>query len=67
MSYVLKFSDPEAELLPRSGGKGSSLSKLFRAGFPVPPGFIVTPQGYAEFFASVPGAWEAVEALPFDN
>ena len=23
MSYVLKFSDPEAELLPRSGGKGS--------------------------------------------
>ena len=67
MSYVLKFSDPEAELLPRSGGKGSSLSKLFRAGFPVPPGFIVTPQGYAEFFASVPGAWEAVEALPFDS
>ena len=41
MSYVLKFSDPEAELLPRSGGKGSSLSKLFRAGFPVPPGFMI--------------------------
>ena len=67
ISYVLKFNDPETELLPRSGGKGSSLSKLFRAGFPVPPGFIVTPQGYAEFFASVPGAWEAVEALPFDS
>ena len=48
-------------------GVGSSLSKLFRAGFPVPPGFIVTPQGYAEFFASVPGAWEAVEALPIED
>src|SRR5947207_6243993 len=30
-----------AELL---GGKGSSLSELFRTGFPVPPGFTITTE-----------------------
>lgn len=63
--YVLHFRDPEAERPTCSGGKGSSLSRLFRAGFPVPPGFVVTPAGYEEFFAGAPEARGIVDALPF--
>ena len=31
------------------GGKGANLGELFRAGLPVPPGFIVTAQAYFNF------------------
>jgi len=31
------------------GGKGASLGKLVKAGFPVPSGFVVTTGAYAEF------------------
>ena len=33
------------------GGKGSSLTRLARAGFPVPPGFHVTTRAYEVFAA----------------
>ena len=33
--------------LPAVGGKGVNLGVLFRAGFPVPPGFCVTTKGFA--------------------
>lgn len=32
-----------------AGGKGVNLSRLRRAGFPVPPGFIVTTEAYIAF------------------
>lgn len=31
------------------GGKGANLGEMVRAGFPVPPGFVVTAEAYAEF------------------
>lgn len=31
------------------GGKGSSFARLATAGFPVPPGFVITAQGYRMF------------------
>ena len=37
--------------LPTVGGKGVNLGVLFRAGFPVPPGFCVTTKGFAAFTA----------------
>jgi pyruvate,water dikinase len=49
MSHVLTFGDPDGVHLQTSGGKGSSLSRLARAGFPVPPGFIVTSDAYWQF------------------
>ncbi len=48
--FVLPLSDPEATL-ERTGGKGMSLSKLARAGLPVPPGFHVTTEAYKRFVA----------------
>ena len=35
----------------RAGGKGASLGELIRAGFPVPPGFVVTTGAYDRFVA----------------
>ncbi|MBI2192693.1 MAG: hypothetical protein HYU36_11990 [Planctomycetes bacterium] len=35
--------------LTRAGGKAASLAGLGRAGFPVPPGFVVTTDAYRQF------------------
>lgn len=48
---VLSFSSPECTLA-RVGGKGMNLSVMARAGFPVPPGFIVPTEGYRDFVAA---------------
>ena len=36
--------------LDSAGGKGANLGELLRAGFPVPPGFVVTTLAYREAF-----------------
>jgi pyruvate,water dikinase len=45
---ILPINSPAAKL-ENAGGKGTNLSKLIRAGFPVPDGFIVTTDDYFEF------------------
>lgn len=47
-STILSFASPDATLA-RVGGKGANLSLMTRAGFPVPPGFLITTQAYREF------------------
>lgn len=47
-SYILPFSSTEATLA-RAGGKGANLAELVRAGFAVPPGFIITTDAYNAF------------------
>jgi rifampicin phosphotransferase len=37
--------------LEQVGGKAANLGELVRAGFPVPPGFVVTTAAYAQFLA----------------
>ena len=46
--FVLPFDSPGATL-EVAGGKGANLSTLTRAGFPVPPGFIVSTAAYLAF------------------
>src|SRR5512142_568333 len=46
--YTLPFSSIEATL-ERAGGKGTNLAEMARAGFAVPPGFVVTTDAYREF------------------
>jgi len=41
--------DSQIAQLNNAGGKGANLSKLLRAGFPVPPGFIITTAAYQKF------------------
>ncbi len=35
-----------------AGGKGANLGELARAGFPVPPGFLITTAGYDDYVAA---------------
>ncbi len=65
----LPFTSPEAAL-SNAGGKGMNLSRLTRAGFPVPAGFIIQTEAYRSF-VDANGLDQAIElalagALPED-
>ena len=47
--YVVWFGDVGKEDVAIVGGKGANLGEMTQAGFPVPPGFIVTVHAYTEF------------------
>lgn len=49
--YLIPFDAPETTLA-EAGGKGANLVRLTRAGFAVPPGFIIATDTYREFVAS---------------
>jgi pyruvate, water dikinase len=51
-TLVLPLKDTRREDLALVGGKGASLGEMTRAGFPVPPGFIVTTPAYENFIAN---------------
>jgi phosphoenolpyruvate synthase/pyruvate phosphate dikinase len=48
---IIDFSSPNATL-EVAGGKGANLARLKRAGFAVPPGFIVATDAYRAFVAA---------------
>lgn len=48
-AYILRLPDIRPDDLALVGGKGANLAALTRAGFPVPPGFVVTTAAYANF------------------
>ncbi len=47
-AFVLPFDTSDATLAA-IGGKGANLSRMIRAGFPVPPGFLITTFAYHAF------------------
>jgi pyruvate, water dikinase len=47
--FVVWFGDVDKEDIGIVGGKGANLGEMTKAGFPVPPGFIVTAQAYYHF------------------
>jgi pyruvate,water dikinase len=67
MSLVVFFDQPEAGQVAVAGGKGSNLSSLTRAGFPVPPGFVVTAEAYERFLDAVPDLDDAVAGFDYDH
>src|SRR5438093_10787041 len=46
---ILPLAEVGRDDLEVAGGKGANLGELVRAGFPVPPGFIVSTAAYADF------------------
>ncbi|MCC7450555.1 MAG: phosphoenolpyruvate synthase [Anaerolineae bacterium] len=50
-TLILPLSS-DAATLSRVGGKGANLAELIRAGFNVPPGFLVTTDAYRAFAAA---------------
>lgn len=47
--YTVKFQDVDRNDIPLVGGKGANLGEMIKAGFPVPPGFIITTRAYSDF------------------
>jgi pyruvate,water dikinase len=64
MTLVVSFVQADAGPVSLVGGKGSNLLALTAAGFPVPPGFVVTAAAYRQFLAGVD--WLAAELDSFD-
>jgi pyruvate,water dikinase len=63
---ILALDSPEASI-ENAGGKAAGLAKLVKAGFPVPPGYIVTTRAYTEFVAAA-GLMERIrERLPAER
>ena len=56
------FNQITNEEMPSKGGKGSSLAKLYQAGFPVPDGFVISPSAFSDDELQ-PEAWLEVQAL----
>jgi pyruvate,water dikinase len=49
MSYTISFSQLGKKDIPAAGGKGANLGEMTAAGFPVPPGFVLTTEAYDSF------------------
>lgn len=52
MSHILQFSDEACVDRAQVGGKAANLGVLARAGFPVPPGFVVARSAYDAVIAT---------------
>lgn len=48
-SFLVSLGTDDSTQIAAVGGKGASLGKLVKAGFPVPSGFVVTTGAYTEF------------------
>ncbi len=64
MNLVVFFDQPGAGLVSLVGGKGSNLIALTAAGFPVPPGFVITAEAYRLFLDGLD--WLDTELAAFD-
>ncbi len=63
---ILLFSQIESQDLPKVGGKGANLGALAHAGFPVPPGFCISTDGFRAFVAGcadLPALYQKLDAL----
>ncbi len=59
-SLLLQFDKLTATEQPSAGGKGGTLGRLFRAGYPVPDGFVVLPAAFVGDELSAV-AWEEIK------
>src|ERR1022692_2535216 len=64
---VIPFARSDIGWTSLVGGKGHNLIRLTQAGFPVPPGFVVSAQAYCLFLDHVTGLDEDLAALDYAN
>ena len=57
------LSEPSAAVTAASGGKGACLSRMARAGLPVPPGFVVCADAFQDYLARSDVAGRIAAAL----
>ncbi len=70
MNFIKFFKDLTNKDVPIAGGKGASLGEMTRAGFPVPPGFVVVAQAYEQFLTETgitPQIYTILKDLDVEN
>ena len=71
MSYIQWFDElPEEDLGLIAGGKGASLSRMFKAGFPVPEGFVCCSEMYVAFMEAnnlYDRVFEKIDAIDWES
>jgi pyruvate,water dikinase len=67
MALLVFFDEPAGADVAMVGGKGCNLSALTRAGFPVPPGFVVTAEAYGLFLDAIPSLGVAIASFDYDH
>ncbi len=63
MNYTRQFATITKNDVLIAGGKGASLGEMSNAGFPVPPGFVVTANAFERFIAELPRAEDIAAQL----
>jgi pyruvate,water dikinase len=53
---VFAFSEPGGDVASMAGGKGASLSRMARAGLPVPAGFVISAAAFQDFLDGCNGS-----------
>ena len=69
-NYTLWFKEIDKEDVVHVGGKGANLGEMTKAGFPVPPGFVVTAHSYTSFLKEnelAPKLKEILDPLDVEN
>lgn len=54
MQYIRPFTTITKDDVAVAGGKGASLGEMTNAGFPVPPGFVITASAFERFLQELP-------------
>ncbi|MGZ0080232.1 PEP/pyruvate-binding domain-containing protein [Methylomonas sp. YC3] len=67
MPTLFDFHHPSALDSAISGGKGANLARLTQAGFAVPPGFVLPPEGYYSFIEQYDALPDLLQNLPIDE
>jgi phosphoenolpyruvate synthase/pyruvate phosphate dikinase len=61
-TLVIGFAQLTPELQASAGGKGGTLAKLFRTGYPVPDGFVILPPAFQDDKLSAE-AWNQAQTM----
>jgi pyruvate,water dikinase len=67
MTLVVPFDQSAYGTIALVGGKGHNLINLVGAGFPVPPGFVVTAEAYGQFVESLDWLDAKLEEFGFND
>ena len=59
--FVYSFTELDDKKLTSAGGKGGTLSKLYKDGFPVPDGFVIMPNAFDDEDKLLPEAQEQLQ------
>ena len=50
IDVIVPFADANRSDVPTLGGKGANLGEMTAAGLPIPPGFVISIDGYGQFY-----------------